>query len=151
MICQRCGGAPGRDETCPACTPLYADTVDHVKIYHDDGGWFLDGRDRDDRHTRMRWSYDSWAKAMADVRLFIDCLRYDNRVRWVRRERLQVQTVVFHWFTAKGYCSDCGLPAAYRIGSTGAKVCSVDAAYHAAYGDTLTFLYEEESHGHPIQ
>jgi hypothetical protein len=68
----------------------------------------------------------------------------------VRRTTMsETQTVTFEWSTAKGECYDCGLPAAYRL--TGVAVdggdfllCSVDAAYHAAHGDTIEYLFEED-------
>lgn len=61
----------------------------------------------------------------------------------------ELETVVFHWSTEKGRCLDCGLPAAYRLVNMAHDggdflLCSVDAAYHAAYGDKIEYLFGEE-------
>ena len=62
----------------------------------------------------------------------------------------QMETVTFDWSTEKGRCQDCGLPAAYRLVHVAFDggdflLCSVDAAYHAAYGDEIEYLFHEEN------
>ena len=60
-----------------------------------------------------------------------------------------MEKVTFEWSTEKGRCYDCGLPAAYRLVHIAVDggdflLCSVDAAYHAAHGDEIEYLFEEE-------
>uniref|UniRef100_UPI003F497206 hypothetical protein n=1 Tax=Pseudonocardia sp. CA-138482 TaxID=3240023 RepID=UPI003F497206 len=52
-------------------------------------------------------------------------------------------TVRFTWSTEHGRCQDCGLPAAY-VNEIGDRLCSVDAAYQAAHGGSITYLFDEE-------
>jgi hypothetical protein len=61
----------------------------------------------------------------------------------------ETETVTFEWSTEKGRCQDCGLPAGYQLKDVAIDggpflLCSVDAAYHAAHGDTIEYLFEEE-------
>lgn len=61
-----------------------------------------------------------------------------------------MEVVTFEWSTQYGTCQDCGLPAAYKLlnveqaGGGDILLCSVDAAYHAAHGDEIYYLHEEE-------
>jgi len=62
----------------------YATLIDHIYVYHDNGEWFIDGRDRHDNFTEACWSYDTWAQAMADVPDFIERLirDYGVLIKW---------------------------------------------------------------------
>lgn len=61
-----------------------------------------------------------------------------------------METVTFEWSTEKGRCYDCNRPAAYRLVNITVVdggdflLCSVDAAYHAAHGDEIEYLFEED-------
>lgn len=60
------------------------------------------------------------------------------------------EVVIFEWSTAKGVCTDCGLPAAYVSpggygpGKQGPLYCSVDAAYYASQGEPIEWLFKED-------
>lgn len=59
------------------------------------------------------------------------------------------EVVIFEWSTKHGTCQDCGLPAAYRLSNEvyanrePVLLCSVDAAYHAAQGEEIEYLFKE--------
>ena len=62
----------------------------------------------------------------------------------------EMETVTFEWSTEKGRCYDCDRPAAYRlvhitVDGGDFLLCSVCAAFHAAYGDEIEYLFHEEN------
>ena len=82
---------------------------------------------------------EHWAEDMAALRKALKA----EGISWPR------QTVTFEWSTEKGACYDCGLPAAYRLPHIPVDggdflLCSVCAAHHAAHGDEIEYLFEEE-------
>lgn len=51
--------------------PDYCDIVTKLRIYSEDGEWFLDGRDDENRYTPSCWSFDTFQDAVDSISDFI--------------------------------------------------------------------------------
>lgn len=45
----------------------YTTRPTHLRMWCDDGEWFIDGLDEDGRFTEMCWSFDTFAEALASL------------------------------------------------------------------------------------
>lgn len=85
--CSRDADHPGMCSRIPDDQAGYAQRVTHILVVHEDGEWFIDGRDERGDYTEACWSYDTWAEAMANVPDFIRALTedYGITIEWRKR------------------------------------------------------------------